>query len=108
MKNKTWGKIINQEVSDTHRDNVLTLAQAQLQKNKTIKKPFWNWLMPLAGSGIAILLLFILMSPNPNNYSTAEILSASTIEPDELENLDIIMVLDEAIEIEEVEQWQEI
>lgn len=104
--------------SQRHKDHILWVAQMQLKekkfKNSFVERAFdklAHLSLPIAAVTAAILVLFVItprfkIDPTPIEMPVTEI-SLMTLDPDEWEDLEVVMDLEVLEDLEEVDQWPE-
>lgn len=115
--------IIRESPSKAHKDQVLWAAQLKLSqlklKQKEPEHSLFDFLfekirhlsMPLAALTAAIFVLFMVtprfkMDTTPVELPVAE-MSLMTLDPDEWDDLEVVMDLEELEDLEEVGEWPE-
>jgi hypothetical protein len=106
---KSWDKIIRDEASPQHVHSILNMAQLELAKRQARPQRLWfkNWVMPFAGAIVAATMVLFMIVPNLQQQHNSGDLALMSVDPEDLENMDLLLELDDMEELEEVEQWQE-
>lgn len=103
-----WKKILSEKVSSQHRNQVLNQAKTELKRNF---KPTITWRLAFSlGVAVASMCaIWIYQNPMEFDYSQGNINAAFLeIEPDEVEDYEIISELDLLEDLEVLEQWSAI